>query len=190
MGAAVGVRFKRRDGTDASCGLDRLPVDEVLLGRPVRDFRCYKGRRFYSGWFWSATTGGLVAYVSRLELARILLADFDQTVVGIAATRSSCRATASGTGHCGGSRCVRSDPSRAESPPAAPASVSRLEPDGPMPRGIDQVRANRSPADISSACMVALPVCPESSIIRSSASGQARASSQATTAGPPRSFRP
>jgi hypothetical protein len=37
------------------------------------------------GWYWSATTGGHVVYESRLELARLLLADFDRDVVGIAA---------------------------------------------------------------------------------------------------------
>lgn len=35
--------------------------------------------------YWSSTTGGLVAYESRLELARILLADFDSEVTAIAA---------------------------------------------------------------------------------------------------------
>lgn len=79
------VRFRRDVGDEVVCGLDRLPIDDVLAGRPVRDFRWYKGRRFYSGWYWAATTGGLVAYESRLELARILLADFDPTVTGIAA---------------------------------------------------------------------------------------------------------
>jgi hypothetical protein len=34
---------------------------------------------------WSATTGGHVVYESRLELARLLLADFDPEIVGIAA---------------------------------------------------------------------------------------------------------
>lgn len=79
------ARFRRDVGDEVGCGLDRLPIDDVLAGRPVRDFRWYKGRRFYSGWYWAATTGGLVAYESRLELARILLADFDPTVTGIAA---------------------------------------------------------------------------------------------------------
>jgi len=37
------------------------------------------------GWYWSATTGGHLVYESRLELARLLLADFDPDVVGIAA---------------------------------------------------------------------------------------------------------
>ncbi|MFF9641006.1 TnsA-like heteromeric transposase endonuclease subunit [Kitasatospora aureofaciens] len=65
--------------------LDRLVVSEVLAGMPVREFRSYRGRRHYSGWYWAATTRGLVAYESRLELARILLADFDPSVVAIVA---------------------------------------------------------------------------------------------------------
>ncbi|UUV28600.1 TnsA-like heteromeric transposase endonuclease subunit [Amycolatopsis roodepoortensis] len=65
--------------------LSRLPVTDVLRGLPVREFRAWRGRRHYSGWYWSATTGGHVVYESRLELARILLADHDPDVVGIAA---------------------------------------------------------------------------------------------------------
>ncbi|OMI33038.1 hypothetical protein SPAR_43491 [Streptomyces sparsogenes DSM 40356] len=37
----------------------------------------------YSGDYASATTGGQVVYESRLELARLLLADFDPAVCGI-----------------------------------------------------------------------------------------------------------
>jgi hypothetical protein len=36
-----------------------------------------------SGVYWSATTGGHVIYESRLELARLLLADFDSVVTAI-----------------------------------------------------------------------------------------------------------
>jgi hypothetical protein len=35
--------------------------------------------------YWSSTTGAHVVYESRLELARLLLADFDREVAGIAA---------------------------------------------------------------------------------------------------------
>jgi hypothetical protein len=65
--------------------LDRVVVDDVAAGLPVREFRWYKGRRHYSGWYWSATVERLVVYESRLELARIVLADFDPDVVAIAA---------------------------------------------------------------------------------------------------------
>lgn len=65
--------------------LDRVAVEDLAECLPVREFRWYKGRRHYSGWYWSSTVNRLVIYESRLELARIMLADFDAAVVGIAA---------------------------------------------------------------------------------------------------------
>lgn len=81
----VAVRYRRADGVFVDTTLDVLPVDEVLAGSPVREFRSYRGRKHYSGWYFSTTTGGHVVYESRLELARILLADQDRDVVSIAA---------------------------------------------------------------------------------------------------------
>ncbi|MCC3318317.1 TnsA-like heteromeric transposase endonuclease subunit [Nocardia africana] len=81
----MAVRFRGDDGEFVDTTLRRLPIDEVLSGRPVREFRWWKGKRHYSGWYWSSTTGGHVVYESRLELARILLADQDRDVVAIAA---------------------------------------------------------------------------------------------------------
>lgn len=52
---------------------------------PWRSFRSHRGQRHYSGAYWSATTGGHVEYESRLELARLLLADMDPSVAWIAA---------------------------------------------------------------------------------------------------------
>lgn len=72
-------------GERVKTSLARVRVDDLVTAAPVREFRWYKGRTFYSGWYWSSTTGGLVAYESRLELARILLADFDPGVRGIVA---------------------------------------------------------------------------------------------------------
>ncbi|WP_227462698.1 MULTISPECIES: TnsA-like heteromeric transposase endonuclease subunit [Nocardia] len=83
--SAVSVRYRGSDGRFVETNLRRLPVDEVLTGLPVREFRAWRGRRHYSGWYWSATTGSHVVYESRLELARILLADRDPDVVAIAA---------------------------------------------------------------------------------------------------------
>ena len=57
----------------------------MIAGLPVREFRWYKGRRHYSGWYWCATGQRLVVYESRLELARIMLADFDPAVTAVAA---------------------------------------------------------------------------------------------------------
>jgi DNA-binding transcriptional ArsR family regulator len=79
------VRYRRADGEFAETTLDLLVPDEVIGGLPVREFRWYQGRRHYSGWYWSSTTGRHIAYESRLELARIMLADFDPAVSGLAA---------------------------------------------------------------------------------------------------------
>jgi hypothetical protein len=43
-------------------------------------FRWYKGQRHYSGTYWCATMRDHVIYESRLELARLIFADFDQSV--------------------------------------------------------------------------------------------------------------
>ncbi len=50
---------------------------------PWRRVRSVHGEAHYSGSYASATTGGHVVYESRLELARLLLADFDPAVRGI-----------------------------------------------------------------------------------------------------------
>lgn len=81
----VKLRYRSGGGRFVDTTFDRIPVDDVLAGMPVREFRSYRGRRHYSGWYWSATTGAHVVYESRLELARILLADQDPQVVAIAA---------------------------------------------------------------------------------------------------------
>jgi hypothetical protein len=57
----------------------------LAAGRPWRTFRWHRGQAHYSGWYWAATTRRHVVYESRLELARLLLADFDPDVVAIAA---------------------------------------------------------------------------------------------------------
>ena len=81
----VRVRYRRADGEFAETTLDRVVPADVVAGLPVREFRWYKGRQHYSGWYWSATMNGQVVYESRLELARIMLADFDPAVTGLAA---------------------------------------------------------------------------------------------------------
>jgi hypothetical protein len=77
--------YRSNAGVVVESSLDRVPVSDVADGQPVREFRWYKGRRHYSGWYWSSTTQRMVVYESRLELARIMLADFDPSVVSIAA---------------------------------------------------------------------------------------------------------
>ncbi|MFF0813319.1 TnsA-like heteromeric transposase endonuclease subunit [Streptomyces albogriseolus] len=52
---------------------------------PWRTFRSYRGQQHFSGAYWSATLRDHVIYESRLELARLLFADFDPSVWGIVA---------------------------------------------------------------------------------------------------------
>lgn len=67
-----------------------LPASEVsstalFRAAPWRTFRWYFGQRHYSGFYWSATECDHVIYESRLELANLLLADFDPSVHHIVA---------------------------------------------------------------------------------------------------------
>lgn len=62
-----------------------MPVDELVGSLPVREFCWYRGRKHYSGWYWSSTIDRLMAYENRLELARIMLTDFAPDVIAIAA---------------------------------------------------------------------------------------------------------
>jgi hypothetical protein len=52
---------------------------------PWRVFRWYYGQRHYSGSYWASTMSAHVTYESRLELARLLMADFDKSVNHIVA---------------------------------------------------------------------------------------------------------
>ena len=52
---------------------------------PWRTLRWYSGQRHYFGTYWSTTERDHVIYASRLELANLLLADFDPTVHPIVA---------------------------------------------------------------------------------------------------------
>ena len=67
-----------------------VPAGEVLptalfRAAPWRTFRWYFGQRHYSGTYWSATERDHVIYESRLELANLILADFDLSVHHIVA---------------------------------------------------------------------------------------------------------
>ena len=77
------VRFV--DGSTRETPLAELLAAVVLSAVPWRSVRSHRGQQHLPGLYWSSTTGGHVVYESRLELARLLLADFDPDVVGIAA---------------------------------------------------------------------------------------------------------
>jgi hypothetical protein len=87
-GAVQSVRVSIRSSADRSeVSLPwELATTEVLASAaPWRTFRWHKGQRHYSGTYWSATERGHVIYESRLELARLLFADFDTSVKRIIA---------------------------------------------------------------------------------------------------------
>ncbi|MEU7060870.1 TnsA-like heteromeric transposase endonuclease subunit [Streptomyces sp. NPDC046197] len=52
------------------------PLDLLRHAQPWRTFRWYKGQQHHSGTYWAATVRDHVIYESRLELARLLFADF------------------------------------------------------------------------------------------------------------------
>ncbi|WP_330239582.1 TnsA-like heteromeric transposase endonuclease subunit [Streptomyces sp. NBC_00525] len=62
-----------------------MPADLLQSACPWRTFRWHKGQKHYSGTYWSATMRDHVIYESRLELSRLLFADFDPAVRGIVA---------------------------------------------------------------------------------------------------------
>lgn len=79
------LRYRDVDDAEHECALDAASARVLVSGRPWRPFRWHQGQRHYSGTYWCATTAGHVVYESRLELARLILADFDPLTVAIAA---------------------------------------------------------------------------------------------------------
>lgn len=82
--AEVAVRSPD-SGLPSSSSWSTASVDWMTEAQPWRTFRWYDGQRHYSGTYWAATEQRHVIYESRLELARLLFADFDSTVSRILA---------------------------------------------------------------------------------------------------------
>ncbi|WP_344641519.1 TnsA-like heteromeric transposase endonuclease subunit [Kitasatospora cystarginea] len=84
--ATAAVRAKYPDGAElVNGGFTEAPIERLLAAGPWRTFRWYLGQKHYSGSYWSATERAHVIYESRLELARLLYADFDPGVSRIIA---------------------------------------------------------------------------------------------------------
>lgn len=81
--AAATVRIRHRDDDVAVEELSSLRLGSFDTAVPWRRFRSYRGQRHYSGSYWSTTMASLVGYESRLELANLLLEDFDPATVWI-----------------------------------------------------------------------------------------------------------
>lgn len=73
------------DGKEKTLKLRDATSAALEGAAPWRTFRWVKGQKYYSGTYWSATEAGHVIYESRLELARLLYADFDSSVNRIVA---------------------------------------------------------------------------------------------------------
>ncbi len=84
------------DGTERIAPFDRASAVALVEGRPVREFRMHKGQKHWSGSYWCATTGDLEAYESRLELARLMLADHDPEVADVLPQPFTLRAIVDG----------------------------------------------------------------------------------------------
>jgi hypothetical protein len=83
-------------GTLPGRPLRQVTASQIVTAAPWRTARSARGQEHYPGYYWSATTGGHVIYESRLELARLLLADYAPDVVAIAAQPFLLRAQAGG----------------------------------------------------------------------------------------------
>ncbi|MFE3145001.1 TnsA-like heteromeric transposase endonuclease subunit [Streptomyces scopuliridis] len=84
------IRYE--DASVREVSVRQLRLADFAESKPWRDVRAVHGMTHHSGKYASVTTGGHVVYESRLELARLLLADFDPAVQGIFA--QPCRLAA------------------------------------------------------------------------------------------------
>ncbi|WP_218041178.1 TnsA-like heteromeric transposase endonuclease subunit [Acrocarpospora macrocephala] len=78
--------MRAQDGTNED-GLEwpLVSVERLQAATPWRTFRWHHGQQHFPGFYWSVTMFDLVIYESRLELARLLYADFDLGVAWIKA---------------------------------------------------------------------------------------------------------
>jgi hypothetical protein len=90
------VSLRMADDGEASFPLRQVQARQVTAAVPWPKTRSARGQLHYPGYFWSATMSAHVVYESRLELARLLLADFDRRVVAIAAQPFLLKALVSG----------------------------------------------------------------------------------------------
>lgn len=76
----VEASYKAADGSRVTGNWESLDAEAVAAGRPWRTFPWYLGQKSYAGLYWCATQNAHVGYESRLELSRLLFADFDPAV--------------------------------------------------------------------------------------------------------------
>jgi hypothetical protein len=79
------VSFRTESGVVEDESWTAVDSDRLSNTVPWRTFRWFKGQRHYAGIDWCATTCDHVIYESRLELSRLIFADFDHSVLRILA---------------------------------------------------------------------------------------------------------
>lgn len=79
------LSVRRADGDIVDVAVNDVGSAVLAEAVPWRTWRWYHGQQHYSGLYWAVTERDHVPYESRLELARLTLADFDPTVDHIVA---------------------------------------------------------------------------------------------------------
>lgn len=83
MNAETVIRARRKSGEEMAVPLSEVGARHLIDVRPWRAFRWYRGQRHLPGTYWSARMEAPVGYESRLELANLILMDFDSDVLSI-----------------------------------------------------------------------------------------------------------
>ena len=96
---AASLQIRVQDGDVVEVPAHRATHELLRSAMPFRPFRCYYGQRHYPGSYWSATMSSHVIYESRLELSRLLMADFEPSVGFIVAQPFSIRCEVQGVVH-------------------------------------------------------------------------------------------
>ncbi|WP_434481460.1 TnsA-like heteromeric transposase endonuclease subunit [Streptomyces sp. NBC_01281] len=80
----IAIHLRRIDGRiDDRQAWSATTAEHFQSVAPWRTFRWHYGQKHYSGTYWSSTMRAHVIYESRLELTRLLYADFDPDVTAI-----------------------------------------------------------------------------------------------------------
>ena len=93
---APSITVRDETGELVETSLRDVSSEAICRAQPYRTFRWYLGQKHYSGSYWSSTESAHVIYESRLELARLLIADFDRSVTRIVAQPLLLRARIQG----------------------------------------------------------------------------------------------
>lgn len=90
------ISIRRSDGSEFDVAANNVTEQLLENARPWRTFRWYFNQKHYSGSYWAVTEGCHVIYESRLELARLMRADFDPDVHHVIAQPFLMRARVNG----------------------------------------------------------------------------------------------